>query len=115
LCSYIINLKVIFNFNIEDIKLIAGSKLGLLGLLLGSLDQDLLRLFLFLDELALPAGSIGLRGLGGSRSARLGFLLFGILVLFFLFLIFVLFLCLPREKVNHEFIKAKMRQEICIT
>lgn len=87
MCSYIIDLKVIFNFNIEDIQLIPGSKLGLLGLLLGSLDQDLLRLFLFLDELALPAGSIGLHCLGGC-SARLRFLLFGILFLLFFFLVF---------------------------
>jgi hypothetical protein len=57
-----------------------------------------LRLFLFLDELALPAGSIGLRGLGGSRSAHLGFLLFGILVLLFFFLVLIFFLCLPRKK-----------------
>jgi hypothetical protein len=113
LCSYIIDLKVIFNFNIEHIQLIPGSKLGLLGLLLGSLDQDLLRLFLFLDELALPAGSIGLHCLGGC-SARLRFLLFGILFLLFFFLVFFLFLCLPREKVNHE-IKRQRWGGICIT
>jgi hypothetical protein len=105
LCSYIIDLKVIFDLDIEDIQLIPGSKLGLFGLLLGSLDQNLLCLFLFLDELALPAGSIGLQGLGGSCGAQLGLLLFGILVLLFFFLVFFLFLCLPREKVNHEFKK----------
>jgi hypothetical protein len=94
LCSDVIDLEVVFDLNIKDIELITGSFLGLLGLLLGGFNQDLLRLFLLLDEFALPAGGIRLLGFNCS-SGNLGVLVFGLLVLFF-FLIFFYFLCFPR-------------------
>lgn len=68
LCSDVIDLKVVLNLNIKYIELFSGSLLGLLGLLLGSLDQDELRLFLLLNELALPAGGIGLLSFNDSCS-----------------------------------------------
>lgn len=91
MCSDVINLEVVFDLNIKDIELITGSFLGLLGLLLGGFNQDLLRLFLLLDEFALPARGIRLLGFNCS-SGNLGLLVFGLLFLFF-FLVFFYFLC----------------------
>lgn len=97
MCSDVIDLEVVFDLNIEDIELFTGSFLGLLGLLLGGYNQDLLRLFLLLDEFALPAGGIRLLAVfKGSSCNHLGLLVFGLLVPLFFLIFFFYFLGFPR-------------------
>jgi hypothetical protein len=64
LCSDVIDVEVVFNFDIKDIDLLTGGLLsgsGLFsGLLLSILDQLLLCLHLHLNKLALSAGGLGL-------------------------------------------------------